>query len=99
MARTFMPFRNGSFAPLEDLAREVDSLVQNIFDPEERAQALAVPLFYGAVEAFVIMIYCIWAWKAGWTKASSKDSICKVIGKSYEVDELEHEMEDAARAA
>ena len=38
MARTFMPFRNGSFAPLEDLAREVDSLVQNIFDPDERAQ-------------------------------------------------------------
>lgn len=38
MARTFMPFRNGNFAPLEDLAREVDSLVQNIFDPEERAQ-------------------------------------------------------------
>lgn len=68
-------------------------------DPEDRAQALAVPLFYGAVEAFVIMIYCIWAWKAGWTKAASKDSICKVIGKSYEVDELEHELEDAARAA
>lgn len=39
MARTFMPFRNGNFAPLEDLAREVDSLVQNIFDPEERGQA------------------------------------------------------------
>ena len=38
MARTFMPFRNGNFAPLEDLAREVDSLVQNIFDPEERGQ-------------------------------------------------------------
>lgn len=36
MARTFMPFRNGNFAPLEDLAREVDSLVQNIFDPDER---------------------------------------------------------------
>lgn len=36
MTRTFMPFRNGNLAPLEDLAREVDSLVQNIFDPEER---------------------------------------------------------------
>ncbi len=38
MSRTFMPFRNGNLAPLEDLAREVDSLVQNIFDPEERTQ-------------------------------------------------------------
>lgn len=37
MTRTFMPFRNGNLAPLEDLAREVDSLVQNIFDPEERS--------------------------------------------------------------
>ena len=37
MARTFMPFRNGAIAPLEDLAREVDSLVQNMFDPEDRA--------------------------------------------------------------
>jgi len=36
MARTFMPFRNGNIAPLEDFAREVDSLVQNIFDPEDR---------------------------------------------------------------
>lgn len=35
MARTFMPFRNGTIAPLEDLYREVDSLVQNIFDPED----------------------------------------------------------------
>ncbi len=38
MTRTFMPFRNGNIAPLEDLAREVDSLVQNIFDPEDRTQ-------------------------------------------------------------
>ncbi len=45
MARTFMPFRNGNFAPLEDLAREVDSLVQNIFDPEERAQQQQVRKF------------------------------------------------------
>ena len=35
MARTFMPFRNGSLAPLEDFYKEVDSLVQNFFDPDE----------------------------------------------------------------
>lgn len=39
-----MPFRNGNLAPLEDLAREVDSLVQNIFDPEERTQQKYTPL-------------------------------------------------------
>lgn len=37
MVRTFMPFRNGTIAPLEELAREVDSLVNNMFDPEDRA--------------------------------------------------------------
>ena len=37
MTRTFMPFRNGNLAPLEDLAREVDSLVHHIFDPEDRS--------------------------------------------------------------
>jgi len=42
MARTFMPFRNG-IAPLEDLAREVDSLVQNMFDPEDRQQHKFAP--------------------------------------------------------
>ena len=35
MARTFMPFRNGSLAPLEDFYKEVDSLVHNFFEPEE----------------------------------------------------------------
>lgn len=39
MTRTFMPFRNGSLAPLEDLAREVDSIVHNMFDPEDRGQS------------------------------------------------------------
>lgn len=43
MTRTFLPFRNG-ITPLEDLAREVDSLVQNIFDPEDRAQQKFTPL-------------------------------------------------------
>ena len=35
MARTFMPFRNGSLVPLEDFYKEVDSLVQNFFDHDE----------------------------------------------------------------
>ena len=43
MTRTFMPFRNG-IAPLEDLAREVDSLVHNIFDVEDRPQQKFTPV-------------------------------------------------------
>ena len=35
MTRTFMPFRYGSFVPLEDFYKGVDSLVQNFFDHDE----------------------------------------------------------------
>jgi predicted Na+-dependent transporter len=56
-------------------------------DPVERAQAVAVPLFYGLVEALVIGLYCIWAWKVGWTKAPKDEKLCVVIAKSYEVED------------
>ena len=50
----------------------------------ERANALAVPLLYGAVEALVIGVYCLWAWKTGWTKAPSNESFWTVISQSYQ---------------
>lgn len=56
-------------------------------DPEMRAQAVAVPLFYGLIEAIVIGIFCLWAWKAGWTKAPRDEALCVVVAKSYEVDD------------
>jgi predicted Na+-dependent transporter len=55
-------------------------------DPEIRAQAVAVPLFYGLVEAALIGVYCVWAWKAGWTKAPASEKLCIVVSKTYEVD-------------
>lgn len=55
-------------------------------NPTERAQAIAVPLFYGLVEAVAIGIYCIWAWKAGWTKAPRDEKFCIVVTKTYEVE-------------
>jgi predicted Na+-dependent transporter len=59
-------------------------------DPEVRAQAVAVPLFYGLVEAVLIGIYCIWAWKAGWTKAPAGEKLCVVIAHTYEVEDSDH---------
>ncbi len=56
-------------------------------DTEERAQAVAVPLFYGIVEAVVIAIYCVWAWKANYTKAPANEKLCVVISKTYEVED------------
>jgi len=56
-------------------------------DKNERAQAVAVPLFYGIVEALAIGIYCLWAWKVGWTKAPKNENLCVVLAKCYEVEE------------
>lgn len=56
-------------------------------DPEMRSQAVAAPLFCGLIEAVVIGIFCLWAWKAGWTKAPRDEALCVVVAKSYEVDD------------
>lgn len=57
-----------------------------MFSGSDRSAALAVPLFYGIVEAVVLGIYCIWAWKKGWTFAPKDDPFCKVILHSYQID-------------
>jgi predicted Na+-dependent transporter len=62
-------------------------------DPTERAEAISVPLFYGIVEAIIIGFYCVWAWKAGWTKAPSNEKICVVMTKTYEVNNDEEDEE------
>ena len=54
-------------------------------DKEERAQAVAVPLFYGLVSAVGIAIFCVVSWKMGWTKAPPDENICVVMNKSYEI--------------
>jgi hypothetical protein len=63
------------------------SVAISMFEGEDRAVAMSVPLFYGIVEAITLGIYCIWAWKKGWTKAPVDDNFCHVITNSYEVEE------------
>mmetsp|Transcript_7818 Transcript_7818/g.12915 ORF Transcript_7818/g.12915 Transcript_7818/m.12915 type:complete len:541 (+) Transcript_7818:207-1829(+) len=59
-----------------------------MFDsPSERAQALLVPLFYGLMEAVVLGLYCLVAWKLGWTKAPRDVSFCTMFVTTYEVDD------------
>jgi predicted Na+-dependent transporter len=62
-------------------------------DPTERAEAISVPLFYGIVEAIIIGFYCVWAWKAGWTKAPANEKLCVVMTRTYEVNEEEDEAD------
>jgi predicted Na+-dependent transporter len=56
-------------------------------DPTTRTQAISVPLFYGLVEALLIAIYCVWAWKLGWTKAPADEKLCVVVTRTYEFDD------------
>jgi predicted Na+-dependent transporter len=90
--------RSVRLSPPETVAISIECCYQNtgiatsvaitMFDNvEERAQAVAVPLFYGIIEAVVIGIYCIWAWKVGWTKAPKDENLCLVIARTYEIDE------------
>ena len=53
-------------------------------DAQRRTEALAVALWYSLVEAIVIGVFCVCAWRLNWTKAPSSDSICQVITNEYE---------------
>eukprot|EP00581_Thalassiosira_minuscula_P001643 CAMPEP_0183739086 /NCGR_PEP_ID=MMETSP0737-20130205/56175_1 /TAXON_ID=385413 /ORGANISM="Thalassiosira miniscula, Strain CCMP1093" /LENGTH=420 /DNA_ID=CAMNT_0025973789 /DNA_START=353 /DNA_END=1615 /DNA_ORIENTATION=- len=66
------------------------SVALTMFKGDELSQAMAVPLYYGLIEAFVLGIYCILAWKAGWTKAPKNISFWTMIATSYEVLLTEH---------
>jgi len=65
------------------------SVAITMFDGDELAEAVGVPLYYGMVEAVVLGIYCIGAWKSGWTKAPKNERFCVVIATSYEVEDAE----------
>lgn len=57
-------------------------------------------VYYGAVEAIIVSIYCVWAWKNGWTKAPTDASLWQVLTTSYEVktiDEVEQPQDDGVQ--
>mmetsp|Transcript_17104 Transcript_17104/g.36941 ORF Transcript_17104/g.36941 Transcript_17104/m.36941 type:complete len:415 (-) Transcript_17104:345-1589(-) len=66
------------------------SVALTMFKGNELSQAMAVPLYYGLVEALILGLYCIIAWKAGWTKAPKNVSFWTMVATSYEVLLLEH---------
>jgi hypothetical protein len=61
-----------------------------MFKGENLSTAMAVPLYYGFLEATLLGVYCIGAWKAGWTKAPRNVSFLTMISTSYEVLSTEH---------
>ena len=65
-----------------------------MFKGAELNDAMGVPFLYGMAEIFFISIYCLVAWKSGWTKAPANESICKVIATSYEVGDVDDDNTD-----
>mmetsp|Transcript_6314 Transcript_6314/g.15704 ORF Transcript_6314/g.15704 Transcript_6314/m.15704 type:complete len:509 (-) Transcript_6314:40-1566(-) len=63
-------------------------------DPVDKGQALCVPLFYGLMEAIVLGVYCIIAWKLGWTKAPRNENCCAMMVATYEVDDDDDDRPD-----
>lgn len=66
------------------------SVALTMFKGDELGAAMAVPLFYGGMEALILGLYCIVSWKVGWTKAPSNISFWTMISTSYEVLVIEH---------
>lgn len=65
------------------------SVALTMFNGIDLAEAMGVPLYYGFVEAAILGVYCIVAWKFNWTKAPSDAPICHVLAMSYEVLRVE----------
>ena len=61
------------------------SVALAMFNGEDLKEAMGVPFFYGIVEAVILALYCLIAWKFNWTKAPSNAPLCQVLGTSYEV--------------
>lgn len=66
------------------------SVALSMFDNEYQAVAVAVPFFYGTMEALVLLVYCIGAWKAGWTKCPKDTPFLLMLATSYEVLRANH---------
>ena len=70
------------------------SVALTMFDGNDSSKAMCVPVYYGILEAVLLGIYCLGAWKAGWTKAPPTDPICTVISTSYEVLQTRQELRE-----
>jgi hypothetical protein len=65
-----------------------------MFKGDDLSEAMAVPLLYGLAEAVILGVYCIGAWKMGWTKAPSNTPFWTMLFRSYEVLEAEWKSPD-----
>jgi len=55
-------------------------------DPEEKAQALAIAIIYTVTQKLTMVIYCLLAWKVGWTNAPADRDLWTILINSYEAN-------------
>ena len=71
------------------------SVAISMFNGDELATAIGVPLFYAICEMAILAVYCISAWKMGWTKAPVDENFLTVIATSYEVEKARMDSPNA----
>jgi len=92
----------------ERVAVAVECCLQNIgiatsagmamYDGSDRSVAVAVPLFYGIMQAALLAVVCTSAWKLGWTYAPPSEPFYRILQKSYQdEDKVDEEDEDDIR--
>lgn len=65
-----------------------------LFSGEDQKNALAVPFWYTGMQTTFVGLYCLAAWKIGWSKAPANENIFKVLLQSYEVVGTEEGREE-----
>lgn len=60
------------------------SVLIRMFEDDELARAVAVPIFYGVTAAVITLMFVVTSWKLGHTKAPRNDPIWKVVTHMYE---------------
>lgn len=65
-----------------------------LFSGEEQNIAVGVPFWYTGMQTLFVGIFCIVAWKLGWSKAPANENIFKVLLNSYEIAMDENEAKD-----
>ena len=65
------------------------ALAVSIFEGDKLSDVLAICMYYGIVQFMVVIIFCIVAWKQGWTKAPKDDNLWLVLVAPYQMLELE----------
>lgn len=68
---------------LQNVPLAMGILMASISDRKDQAEALGVPLVYGAIGNMVTLIYCVVLYKRGWSNADPKDNVLSAFARRY----------------